>query len=204
LLWYILNRHAKGFSDIGLRWNLIDLALTPVLWALCCAAYYALRSIIWIYAGPLLDSKMDVKVASYLFSAGVTAGTVLFGILNPFFEELIVRAYLMTQLRQLGCNLVVVVAASVLVQTSYHFYQGAWAALSHMEYFSFSRSTTRKHNASVLLSLFISYSICGRRYTTSSGRCIERTARRMVKAIMASLNMRSRIRHWWRKEIALY
>ena len=75
---------------------------------------------------------MDAKVATYLFSGGITFGTVLFGLLNPFFEELIVRGYLMTQLRQLGNNLVIVIATSVLLQISYHFYQGAWAALSHI------------------------------------------------------------------------
>lgn len=132
LLWYVLRRHLEGLSHIGLRWNALDLALTPVLWALCYAAYHVAHFFIWTYAGPLLDSRMDVRVASYLFSDGVTAGTLLFGMLNPFYEELIVRAYLMTQLRRLGNNWVIVIAVSVLVQISYHFYQGTWAALSHI------------------------------------------------------------------------
>lgn len=132
LLWYVLKRQSKGFADIGFKWRWIDLAIAPVLWAVCFAAYYFCHFMIWAYVGSLLDSKMDAKVATYLFSGGVTLGTVLYGLLNPFFEELIVRGYLMTQLRQLGNNLAVVVTVSVLVQISYHFYQGVWAALSHI------------------------------------------------------------------------
>ncbi len=132
LLWYVLQRNSESFSQLGLQWKWLDVALTPALWAGCFAAYYIFRFVIWTYFSPFLDSRMGAKVSSYLYSGGVTAGAILFAVLNPFFEELIVRAYLMTQLRKLGCNVVTAIAASVLVQISYHFYQGTWAALSNI------------------------------------------------------------------------
>jgi membrane protease YdiL (CAAX protease family) len=44
---------------------------------------------------------------------------------NPFFEELIVRAYTISELIDLGVNRAVATAISVIVQLSYHLYQGA-------------------------------------------------------------------------------
>jgi membrane protease YdiL (CAAX protease family) len=132
LLWYVMQRHSERFSHLGLRWNWLDVALTPALWAACYAAYYLSYAIIGIYFSPFLDSRMHSQVSTFLFSGGVTAGMILFAVLNPFFEELIVRAFLITQLRKVGCNIGIAVAASVLVQVSYHFYQGTWIALSHV------------------------------------------------------------------------
>jgi len=51
---------------------------------------------------------------------------------NPFYEELIVRAYFMTELLELTSSSILAVAASVALQFSYHLYSG-WltaAALS--------------------------------------------------------------------------
>jgi membrane protease YdiL (CAAX protease family) len=49
---------------------------------------------------------------------------VFFALLNPFFEELIVRAYTMSELRFLGGATAVPILVSVALQTSYHLYQG--------------------------------------------------------------------------------
>ena len=43
---------------------------------------------------------------------------------NPFFEELIVRAYTISELVDRGANRAVAIAISVTVQLSYHLYQG--------------------------------------------------------------------------------
>ncbi|HET8965609.1 MAG TPA: CPBP family intramembrane glutamic endopeptidase, partial [Candidatus Acidoferrum sp.] len=51
-------------------------------------------------------------------------------LLNPFFEELIVRAYLMTAVLELTGSSALAVMASVLVQTSYHLYYGWVGAIS--------------------------------------------------------------------------
>ncbi len=52
-----------------------------------------------------------------------------FVLLNPFFEELIVRAYLMTELKFLTGSWAVAGIVSVLLQASYHLYYG-WSRAS--------------------------------------------------------------------------
>lgn len=154
LVAYVLRRHGEGFSNIGLRWNWLDLAFAPILWIVCCAAHYALRYYIWSYAGSLLNTKTHTQVANYIFSGGIGAGALVFAIINPFYEELIVRGYLMTQLRQLGVNAFIAIAASVVLQTSYHFYQGVWEGLSHAGEFlvlSIYYSTTRRILAPIIV-----------------------------------------------------
>ncbi|HXT11433.1 MAG TPA: CPBP family intramembrane glutamic endopeptidase [Candidatus Angelobacter sp.] len=70
------------------------------------------------------------SVSQYLFGGGVFVTTIIYQCINPFFEELIVRAYVMTQVRQLTNSAVIAVIASTLLQTSYHFYQGVPLALA--------------------------------------------------------------------------
>jgi membrane protease YdiL (CAAX protease family) len=50
--------------------------------------------------------------------------------LNAFFEELIVRAYLMMEIKELTGSTVLAVMSSVVVQASYHLYYGWMGALS--------------------------------------------------------------------------
>jgi len=50
--------------------------------------------------------------------------------MNPFFEELLVRAYLMTEIVELTGSSALAIAVSVAVQTSYHLYYGWSGALS--------------------------------------------------------------------------
>jgi membrane protease YdiL (CAAX protease family) len=57
--------------------------------------------------------------------------TVIHGILNGLFEELIVRGFLMTEIKRFTGSGLFAVWCSVAVQVSYHFYQGAPLALSH-------------------------------------------------------------------------
>jgi len=53
-----------------------------------------------------------------------------FSLLNPFFEELIVRAYLMTEIMDLTGSAMLAIATSVLLQASYHLYYGWFGALA--------------------------------------------------------------------------
>lgn len=49
-----------------------------------------------------------------------------FWLLNPFYEEMVVRSYLMTEIRELTGSVILSAVASVVLQTSYHLYYG-WA-----------------------------------------------------------------------------
>lgn len=60
------------------------------------------------------------------FFAHPSVMAIPFSLLNPFFEELIVRAYLMTEVIELTGSQLLAILASVVVQSSYHLYYG-WA-----------------------------------------------------------------------------
>ena len=83
------------------------------------------RSLTAVDRGAAVD-----KVGNMLFADGISIATILFQVLNPFFEELIVRAYVITEIRWLTKSAVSAVIVSSLLQTSYHFYQGVPAALA--------------------------------------------------------------------------
>jgi membrane protease YdiL (CAAX protease family) len=73
--------------------------------------------------------------ASTLFGNHITILTVLFVLLNPFHEELIVRGFLITEVEALYNNSALAIFISVLIQSSYHLYQGLAAALLHASTF---------------------------------------------------------------------
>lgn len=126
LLTYVLSRTGRKLKDIGLRWSLRDIGAGVLLCATSYAAYIAgailLGFISWT-SGPLH------RGAKELFG-GFSAFAIPFTLLNPFFEELIVRAYLMTEIRALTGSAALAVLASAVFQTSYHLYYGWWTALS--------------------------------------------------------------------------
>ena len=50
--------------------------------------------------------------------------TVILVTINPFFEELIVRAYLISEVQSLTGSALIAVVLSVVLQATYHLYQG--------------------------------------------------------------------------------
>lgn len=72
---------------------------------------------------------------SALFGDHITILTVLFVLLNPFHEELIVQGFLITEMEHLYNNTALAIFVSVLIQSSYHLYQGLAAALLHASTF---------------------------------------------------------------------
>lgn len=132
LLWYVLHRRMLSFASLGLRWTRKDAVFGPLLWLLGSVTYsISTPAISSLFAAYLPGQNTHPDVANYLFGGSVTVLCIVFQLINPFFEELIVRAYLMTELKHLTGSMAVAVVGSVAVQISYHFYQGAPAALSH-------------------------------------------------------------------------
>lgn len=129
LLGYVLWRRQRSFRDLGLRWAFRDLGIgvlvtlgSYVIYFAGTTALYALHHAIWgtFPHGPR---------AREIFGPGSVLA-LLFALLNPFFEELTVRAYLMTEVIELTGSAPLAVFLSVLVQSSYHLYYGWWRALS--------------------------------------------------------------------------
>ena len=132
LLWYILQRRSKTFRGLGLRWSLKEVAFGCLLFVGGGIAYGILHWLIHVLMAALnwpLGPQPNVSVM--LYGSRVAVMAIVSDLLNPFYEELIVRAFVMTEVKALTNNLALAIAASVLLQTSYHFYQGAPAALSH-------------------------------------------------------------------------
>lgn len=130
LLWYILLRRSTSLSDLGFSWVNKDVVRSLLVWLAGSAAFSAIYGA--VYACGLTStshSTASARVARLLFSGGVTPVTIAFQFINPFFEELIVRAFLITAIRQLTGSVSKGILLSVLVQTSYHLYQGAPMAL---------------------------------------------------------------------------
>lgn len=131
LVWYLLLRRGKSFSDLGLVWSWKDAGWAVLL---CFAGTMAYRlAYDAMYFTGLTSTSLRMSgehVGSILFGGGVFFATILFQFLNPFFEELIVRAYVMTEVKFLTNSLPLAIIISTVLQTSYHFYQGAPAALA--------------------------------------------------------------------------
>jgi membrane protease YdiL (CAAX protease family) len=78
------------------------------------------------------DRPHVADIGNYLLGTSISMVAVLSAILNGFFEELIVRGYLMTEVKRFTGSIVFAILCSVAVQTSYHFYQGGPTALAHV------------------------------------------------------------------------
>lgn len=131
LLWYVLLRRSKSLSDIGFRWKWTDIGWSLVL---CIGGYFAYCAMYLVaYYGGLVavgSHAANKAVGDYFFSAGISAVTVIFLCINPFFEELVVRAYLMTEVRQLTNSALIAISVSTVLQVGYHLYQGVPLALA--------------------------------------------------------------------------
>jgi membrane protease YdiL (CAAX protease family) len=124
-------RRGKTFYDLGFSWKTKDFGWSILLYLGGGFASYVVYKII-TFAG-LTSASHATAVASvsfFLFGGGITLATILFQFLNPFFEEMIVRAYVMTELRFQTNSVSKPVIFSTLLQMSYHFYQGAPLAFS--------------------------------------------------------------------------
>lgn len=133
LLAYVLWRRRRRLRDLGMRWSFRGLGIgLAVAIVSAVGSYGAYRLGHWlislVYHGQLS-----------ILARGITARQLYthpslivfpFTIVNAFFEELIVRAFLMTEVRELTGSWILAVIASVAVQTSYHIHYGLIGALS--------------------------------------------------------------------------
>jgi uncharacterized protein len=129
LLWFVLSRRKLRFKDIGLRWSFRDLGIGLILAVTAYLTYSVFHFVIhWMH-----------QVWFSSVAGGLTAREVYghppiiaipYFLVSPFFEELIVRAYLMTEVRDLTGSWTLAAALSVAVQASYHLYYGWEEAIS--------------------------------------------------------------------------
>jgi membrane protease YdiL (CAAX protease family) len=133
-LYLVLRDQKRRFRDIGLFPNvrLTDVAHSFALFfaALFSSGifYVVLLSILGIGRQQSFDRSM-------IFGTTLSVLPVVYALLNPFFEELLVRAFLISEIEAIYRSTALAVCVSVGLQTSYHLYQGLPAMLSHVPTF---------------------------------------------------------------------
>ncbi|ABF40944.1 Abortive infection protein [Candidatus Koribacter versatilis Ellin345] len=130
LLGYVLHRSGRGFQSIGLHFAVrgVGVGLLVLLWA------YLLNVVVRISISPVIKSLAGIGFAhrdmSGLFTIASPGILVIYLLVNAWYEELIARAYFMTELTALTGSAWLAVVLSTIVQASYHLYQGWYNAFS--------------------------------------------------------------------------
>ncbi len=140
LLAYVLYRRGSNLAAVGLSFSWKDV---PQSIALAVAAHVAYW--LWAYLLHYGGSHAGIHPRpggphnmGFLLASPDTAATVLlllYVLVNPIKEELLIRAFLISEVRWLSGRTALAVLVSVGVQCCYHFYQGAFYALSYAALF---------------------------------------------------------------------
>jgi membrane protease YdiL (CAAX protease family) len=132
LLGYVLARRSRRIRDLGLRWSFREVGVSLLVAGVAFAAY-VLGVLVVQFIHYIVYETFATGPTGATFFSHPGPWAVPFMVLNPFFEELIVRAYLMTEVADLTGSSVLAVAASVLFQSSYHLYYG-WAGATSLAF----------------------------------------------------------------------
>lgn len=124
LLWYVLSEHKTTWSDIG--WNPAWTDIGRGLWLIILTVIgtFAVMTLVQLVYHLYTGHYLQTRSLKAVYGFGVSALSIAFICINPFFEELIVRAYTMSEVVNLGGSAGMAVVASVALQMSYHLYQG--------------------------------------------------------------------------------
>jgi membrane protease YdiL (CAAX protease family) len=133
LLRYVLHRLGRGLKDLGFFFTRWTVPISILLAAISYAAQYLAHRGMELGFTTLTQRTLVAHVPySKAFQPSAIIGSLIYLIINPFKEELIVRGYLMTELNFLTRSGIFAIAVSVLLQSTYHLYQGPVAALAHV------------------------------------------------------------------------
>lgn len=131
VLAFVLSRRGRTLRDLGLTFRWTDFALAPAVLAVAWPAPFVVA----------VRTALGLRVSAYA-AAGVGYQGLRLDILAPLSllailasaaaEELIVRAYLMTEVIELAGSAAMAIGLSVFVQDVYHLYQGVFAFVSHV------------------------------------------------------------------------
>lgn len=151
LLGYVMSRRNIRWRGLGLRWSVRDV-LSGLVVALASYAGY------WTtYHGLLAIHDMFLPGMAFIPEPSAPFGRppfikVAFYLLNPFFEELIVRAYLMTEVQVLTGSWALAVGLSTVIQASYHIYYGWMVTIAlAIQFLMFSIYYARTRSATPLI-----------------------------------------------------
>jgi membrane protease YdiL (CAAX protease family) len=132
-LYGLLRWQGRGFQSLGFSFivSLRDCLHSVGLFVgayLAMYVAYLLVLIFYVVINGHPPSPWQGQATVFGSTASVFALVLCF--INPFFEELLVRAFVITEVEYLSGSVRVAVVASVLLQSAYHLYQGVPNALS--------------------------------------------------------------------------
>jgi membrane protease YdiL (CAAX protease family) len=136
LLIYVLFRQNRSLSELGFAFNKRDIIHSIVLVVVAFIANYIAFYIFSIFSQLILGHGLPKAEFQTVLDSAFTLPLLLFILVNPFFEELIVRAYLITEIEFFSKSAVNAVLFSVFIQVAYHLYQGVSNALTMVGVFS--------------------------------------------------------------------
>ena len=124
LLWFALSGQKRTWKDIGwnTKWSdlLHGLGLVLVVSVVVRVATTIFQLSYRSWAGHYLQPRSVHGILGF----GISSLSIAFVLVNPFFEELIVRGYTMSEVISLSGSRPLAIFVSVFVQMSYHVYQG--------------------------------------------------------------------------------
>ncbi len=130
LLAYVLSRRGLRFGNLGLRWSWRDVGVGLLVTGVSYAAYAVGSIAVHQFYYRIFAVLEQGASRGEVFAHPYSLAAISFSLLNPFFEELIVRAYLMTEVAELTGSSTLAVCMSVAVQFFYHLYYGPAEAIS--------------------------------------------------------------------------
>ena len=129
LLFVVLfHRQGRRLSEIGFSFHWLDIlrgaGLATGSWIFSGFVATSI-SLVYFWNG----SQVPYRNPEKIFGGALPALFLAYAIAAPFFEEILVRGYLMTELIGLSWPVWLATLASVVLQTSYHLYYGVAGAM---------------------------------------------------------------------------
>jgi len=124
VLWYVLSAQGRSWKNIGGDFDWKDVPRALGLAFVSTVAMYVILISVQVFFLAYSGHYLTPKSVHGLLGVGISGLSIAFVCLNPFFEELIVRGYLMTEIAELGGKGALAILLSIAVQMSYHLYQG--------------------------------------------------------------------------------
>ena len=122
---YILHKQGRSFRQLGLVARWFDPFYGVGIMLLGLIASYA--TLFSLYRAGLISASERLGHATTIvrmLGSHVSWGAIVYIVINAPFEELIVRAYLLTDLRFLTGSTMIAIFGSAVFQGLYHLYQG--------------------------------------------------------------------------------
>lgn len=136
LVWHIARLNGEGVGDFSEPIARRDVFRAFGLAFAGYVAYWAVFSTLHA-AAPGFFSASERPQAVKLFQVPLSAGYLAWMVVNPHFEEITIRGFLQTRLRQAGFGATAIVLMSSLIQGAYHIYQGIPSAMALTASFCF-------------------------------------------------------------------